>query len=63
MIVIIAIVLSSIINIHLLPWGALIGLVLQFLFQLPFAKKSGFKYRILFEVSSMKSIYQRYVLR
>lgn len=45
-IVIIAIVLSSIINIHLLPWGALIGLVLQFLFQLPFAKKSGFKYSL-----------------
>ncbi|WP_250675446.1 murein biosynthesis integral membrane protein MurJ (plasmid) [Paraclostridium ghonii] len=45
-VVITSIVLSSIINIHLLPWGALIGLVLQFLFQLPFAKKEGFKYSL-----------------
>lgn len=45
-IVITSIVLSSIISIHLLPWGALIGLFLQFLFQLPFAKKRGFKYNL-----------------
>lgn len=38
-IVITSIVLSSTISIHLLPWGALIGLLLQFLFQFPFAKK------------------------
>ncbi|GAA0703303.1 murein biosynthesis integral membrane protein MurJ [Paraclostridium ghonii] len=45
-VVITSIVLSSMISIHLLPWGALIGLILQFLFQLPFAKKEGFKYSL-----------------
>ncbi|MEG1131285.1 MAG: murein biosynthesis integral membrane protein MurJ [Romboutsia sp.] len=44
-IVIISIVLSATINIHLLPWGALLGLFLQFLFQLPYARKEGFKYK------------------
>lgn len=45
-IVIISIVLSATINIHLLPWGALLGLSLQFLFQYPFAKRKGFKYKL-----------------
>lgn len=45
-IVIISIILSATINIHLLPWGALLGLLLQFLFQYPFAKKKGFKYKL-----------------
>lgn len=45
-IVIISIILSATINIHLLPWGALLGLLLQFLFQYPFAKKKGFRYKL-----------------
>lgn len=45
-IVIASIILSATINIHLLPWGALLGLSLQFLFQYPFARKKGFKYKL-----------------
>ncbi|GAA0237463.1 murein biosynthesis integral membrane protein MurJ [Metaclostridioides mangenotii] len=45
-IVIIAIVLSAKINIHILPWGALLGLFFQFLFQFPNARKKGFKYKL-----------------
>lgn len=45
-IVIISIILSSKINIKLLPWGALLGLFLQFVFQYPFVKKKGFQYQL-----------------
>ncbi|OSB10005.1 murein biosynthesis integral membrane protein MurJ [Paraclostridium bifermentans] len=45
MLIIISIFLSVSINPNLLPWGTLIGLSLQFVFQYPFARKKGFKYR------------------
>ncbi|GAA0090524.1 murein biosynthesis integral membrane protein MurJ [Paraclostridium bifermentans] len=45
MLIIISIFLSVTINPNLLPWGTLIGLSLQFVFQYPFARKKGFKYR------------------
>lgn len=45
MLIIISIFLSVTINPNLLPWGTLIGLSLQFIFQYPFARKKGFKYR------------------
>ena len=44
-IVIITILISAKVNPYLLPWGAIIGIALQFLFQLPFAMKKGFRYR------------------
>ena len=42
--IIISILLSAKTSPYILPWGALIGLLGQFLFQLPFAMKKGFKY-------------------
>lgn len=45
MLIIISIFLSVTINPNLLPWGTLLGLSLQFIFQYPFARKKGFKYR------------------
>ncbi|RDC49215.1 murein biosynthesis integral membrane protein MurJ [Acinetobacter sp. RIT592] len=45
MLIIISIFLSVTINPNILPWGTLIGLSLQFIFQYPFARKKGFKYR------------------
>ena len=45
MLIIISIFLSVTINPNLLPWGTLLGLSLQFVFQYPFARKKGFKYR------------------
>ncbi|MCU9812332.1 murein biosynthesis integral membrane protein MurJ [Paraclostridium sp. AKS81] len=50
-IVIASIILSATINIHLLPWGALLGLSLQFLFQYPFARKKGFKYKLFVDLN------------
>lgn len=44
-IVIISIILSVKINIYILPIGTLIGIISQFLFQYPFAKKLGYKYK------------------
>lgn len=43
--IIISIFFSVTINPNLLPWGTLFGLSLQFIFQYPFARKKGFKYR------------------
>ncbi|HSQ90362.1 murein biosynthesis integral membrane protein MurJ [Romboutsia sp.] len=45
MIIIITIFISTKISPYLLPWGALIGLAAQFLFQLPFAVKKGYRYK------------------
>ena len=44
-IVIIAIIISAKINPYLLPWGALIAVATQVLFQIPFAIKKGFRYK------------------
>ena len=35
---------------YILPWGTLIGLSLQFLFQLPFAIKKGYRYKLYIDV-------------
>lgn len=44
-IIIISIILASMTdNIYILPIGALIGMLSQFIFQLPFAKKNGYKF-------------------
>lgn len=43
--IIISILLSVKTSPYILPWGALIGLLGQFLFQLPFAMKKGFRYK------------------
>ncbi|MBC5996586.1 murein biosynthesis integral membrane protein MurJ [Romboutsia ilealis] len=43
--IIISILLSVKTSPYILPWGALIGLLGQFLFQLPFAMKKGFIYK------------------
>ncbi|GAA0699375.1 murein biosynthesis integral membrane protein MurJ [Paraclostridium ghonii] len=45
MLIIMSIFLSVTINPNFLPWGTLIGLSLQFIFQYPFARKKGFKYK------------------
>ncbi|RDY28989.1 murein biosynthesis integral membrane protein MurJ [Romboutsia weinsteinii] len=45
LLIIISILVSVKINPNLLPWGTLFGLSLQFVFQLPFAMKKGYKYK------------------
>lgn len=45
LIVIITILVSAKLNPSLLPWGALFGILAQFIFQLPFAMKKGYKYQ------------------
>lgn len=45
MLIIISIFASVMINPNLLPWGTLFGLSLQFIFQYPFARKKGFRYK------------------
>lgn len=45
MLIIVSIFLSVMINPNLLPWGTLFGLSLQFIFQYPFARKKGYRYR------------------
>ncbi|MEG1310591.1 MAG: murein biosynthesis integral membrane protein MurJ [Romboutsia sp.] len=49
--IIATILLSVKVSPYLLPWGALIGLLFQFLFQLPFAMKKGYKYKIYINLS------------
>ena len=48
--IIISIIVSVKISPYLLPWGTLIGLSLQFLFQLPFAIKKGYRYKLYIDV-------------
>ena len=48
--IITSIIISVKINPYLLPWGTLIGLSLQFLFQLPFAIKKGYRYKLYIDV-------------
>lgn len=43
--IITSILISTKLSPVILPWGALIGLLFQFLFQLPFAMKKGYRYR------------------
>lgn len=49
-IIIISIILSASINIYILPVGTLIAMLSQFIFQLPFAVKKGYKYSFKFNV-------------
>lgn len=44
-IIIISIILSTIYNPYIMIWGALLGSATEFLFQLPFAIKNGYKYK------------------
>lgn len=44
-IIIITIILSVKYNPYIMVWGTLIGMAVEFLFQLPFAIKSGYKYQ------------------
>lgn len=44
-IIIISIILSVKYNPYIMIWGTLLGIVTEFLFQLPFAIKSGYKYQ------------------
>lgn len=48
-IVIISIILSVKYNPYIMIWGTLIGIIIEFLFQVPFAKREGYKYK--FELS------------
>lgn len=43
--IIVSIFASVYINPNILPWGTLVGLSLQFIFQYPFARKNGFRYK------------------
>ena len=43
--IIVSIFASVYINPNILPWGTLFGLSLQFIFQYPFARKNGFRYK------------------
>ncbi|WP_270506644.1 murein biosynthesis integral membrane protein MurJ [Paraclostridium sordellii] len=43
--IIVSIFASVAINPNILPWGTLVGLSLQFIFQYPFARKNGFRYK------------------
>ncbi|CEN79448.1 murein biosynthesis integral membrane protein MurJ [Paraclostridium sordellii] len=45
MLIIVSIFASVAINPNILPWGTLVGLSLQFIFQYPFARKNGFRYK------------------
>lgn len=59
-ILIISIILAAKINIILLPIGALIAISSQFLFQLPFAYKNGYRYKPLLDIKDdyvKKAIY------
>ena len=44
-IIIISIILSTFYNPYIMIWGTLIGTAFEFLFQLPFAMKEGYKYK------------------
>ena len=49
-IIIIAIILSIKIDIMILPIGSLIAIASQFLFQIPFARKYGYKYKFVADI-------------
>lgn len=49
-IIIISIILSTKYSPYLMIWGSLIGISTEFLFQLPFAMKSGYKYKFYINV-------------
>lgn len=49
-IIIVSIVLSVKNNPYIMIWGALIGSISEFLFQLPFALKNGYKYRFYIDL-------------
>ncbi len=51
--IIIGIVLSSKGNINLMAVGTLVGMISQFLFQLPFAIKHGFKYKLYININDV----------
>ena len=49
-IIIISIILSVKYNPYIMIWGTLIGIATEFLFQLPFAIKSGYKYQAYIDI-------------
>lgn len=49
-IIILSIILSIKVNIYILPIGTLIAMISQFLFQLPFAYKYGYRYKKMLDV-------------
>ena len=49
-IIIISIILSAKYNPYLMIWGTLIGISTEFLFQLPYAIKSGYKYKMYINI-------------
>lgn len=49
-IIIVSIILSIIFGPYLMIWGALIGVISEFLFQIPFAIKKGYKYSLYINI-------------
>lgn len=49
-IIIISMILSKKNNIHILALGTLFGMFMQFMFQLPFVLKSGYRYKRIFKI-------------
>lgn len=50
LIIILSILLSSVTNIYVLAIGTLLAMISQFLFQIPFAYKKGYKYKFIFDL-------------
>lgn len=50
LIIIVSIILSIKFGPYIMIWGALIGTMSEFVFQLPFARKSGYKYKLYINV-------------
>ena len=49
-IIIVSIILSVKYNPYIMIWGTLIGIATEFIFQLPFAIKSGYKYQLYINI-------------
>ena len=49
-IIIVSIILSVKYNPYIMIWGTLIGIATEFIFQLPFAMKSGYKYQLYINI-------------
>ena len=49
-IIIVSIILSVKYNPYIMIWGTLIGIATEFLFQFPFAIKSGYKYQLYINI-------------
>lgn len=49
-IIIVSIILSSKYNPYIMIWGTLIGISTEFIFQIPFAIKQGYKYKLFIDI-------------